>query len=780
MINKIKLIDVASYSSEEAVEIEGLKRVNFFFGNNGTGKSTIARLLYNTNLSNEEQDHIFEKCAVDGFDRRNDEILVFDDHFCERNFIQRNRQKGIFSLDETNEEIDQLIDKAENKIEQFETHQNNVLEGRKQWINRTKEKWYEDLKDHCFKTRKTVVSSFLKIKDDFPNKRHQNNYDKIINTLAELNEVEKPIEFDSLIQRYKDLYDKKISKIDISLDPKDYRKIRRCEEKLNQILDEVIVGNKDVDIAKLIDRIEIQSFVKDGFEIIKKNPDTKTCPFCQEETIDQSIREKFETYFDETYQEKLDEIDLLKNKYFNLMHNYLGQIVSLKEEFNPDNLVSVLYERIKRLYEENDATIASKLKKSNEKKSIGSLLQFKSQIVEVNSRIKSNNQNFDNLDESKEIFIEDIWLYISQEREEEVTAFDNRQEQFGRILTLIEVQQSKLQNDIDALRTKIEKWREETKTTKNAVEQINKILRNSGFEGFEILESGKSDRNIAEYYIKRDSGENEDVYKSLSEGEKNFISFLYFFQLCKGTDDLEKGSKNKIIVIDDPVSSMDSQVLFITNSLIQRLISRNSSNKGMLQNGIEQVYIFTHNVFFYKEISFKENFICSQTKHYSIIKTKNRTKVIDKGKKPFIKSDYAMLWDSLKEMKATDSGQVDIALYNTTRRILETFMSFAFGESSNDWSILDKIDEDTPEYVVVYSLLSEINGSSHKTFPFDSVYYQKVLDKSPEDLFNAFKLIFKEIGKEHYESMMGEPIVENAETDLVTETIAQSNTQNNN
>lgn len=44
MITKIKLNQVATYKNP--VEINDLKKVNFFFGNNGSGKSTIARLFY--------------------------------------------------------------------------------------------------------------------------------------------------------------------------------------------------------------------------------------------------------------------------------------------------------------------------------------------------------------------------------------------------------------------------------------------------------------------------------------------------------------------------------------------------------------------------------------------------------------------------------------------------------------------------------------------------------------------------------------------------------------
>lgn len=116
------------------------------------------------------------------------------------------------------------------------------------------------------------------------------------------------------------------------------------------------------------------------------------------------------------------------------------------------------------------------------------------------------------------------------------------------------------------------------------------------------------------------------IFDSLSEGEKNFIAFLYFFQLCIGTDDLQRnGSKKKIIVIDDPVSSLDSQALFIVSTLIHSLIQRKADDnkpiRMLLKNeNIAQVFILTHNIYFYKEVTFDRRPICTDYWHYKVSK----------------------------------------------------------------------------------------------------------------------------------------------------------------
>ena len=113
MITDIKIKNVASYHPYNDVVIEDLKKVNFFFGNNGSGKSTIAKYLYNEDVKDEDKSSDFDGCTQSGYIKENHKILVFDDEFIERNFIKKDIQFGIFSLNETNEDIDNQINKEQ-------------------------------------------------------------------------------------------------------------------------------------------------------------------------------------------------------------------------------------------------------------------------------------------------------------------------------------------------------------------------------------------------------------------------------------------------------------------------------------------------------------------------------------------------------------------------------------------------------------------------------------------------------------------------------------------
>ena len=85
----------------------------------------------------------------------------------------------------------------------------------------------------------------------------------------------------------------------------------------------------------------------------------------------------------------------------------------------------------------------------------------------------------------------------------------------------------------------------------------------------------------------------------LSDGERHFLSFLYFYNRVKGCD--ENGVlKDKIVVIDDPVSSLDGNALFIISSLVREMIEvcyNNTDYRGQTVKGdyIKQLFILTHN-----------------------------------------------------------------------------------------------------------------------------------------------------------------------------------------
>ncbi len=202
MITSLTIKNVASYSIAGET-VNELKKVNYFFGNNGSGKSTLAKYLYS--LSQDIPEPSFSNCTQIGFDTDNNQILVFNEDFIRRNFVARDTQIGIFSLNQKNEEIDEAIKEKQKELEQLE-NKNESLNFRKSKFAKFQEDELSTLKDNCFDLRKTVLNSFPKIKDFFPNKQKQNNFEQILKILQV--QPLQNLTFDMLLEDYKKYYER--------------------------------------------------------------------------------------------------------------------------------------------------------------------------------------------------------------------------------------------------------------------------------------------------------------------------------------------------------------------------------------------------------------------------------------------------------------------------------------------------------------------------------------------------------------------------------------------
>lgn len=758
MINSITIKNVTSYDNTIGATINDLKKINFFFGNNGSGKSTIAKYLYDVSLGGTSELN-FDSCSQVGYDDENHQILVFNDRFVERNFISRDTQVGIFSLNQKNEEIDILIKEKQNHLEKI-NKKIEKLRNRKSSINANKEKKLDDLKKNCFQERKTSLQSFPKIKDNFPYKLTENNFEAIEKVLN-IQPLEH-ITFNKLLENYKKYYDNELAKIETSIFIELFNTFIGSEEKLNEILQKVIIGNTDVDIAKMIDDLHIKKWVEDGIEYLDTKKNLQLCPFCQKETVDIELVKKFEQYFDESYKKDIETIAELKTDYTQKYNIFISNLQDVVNEYNIDNIVSDFIASTKELFDKNIKIIEEKIASSNEKKEIITIGSSNETIKKINKAIEKNNNDFANLDIHKKTFFANIWTYLASEFKNDIDSIYAKESKFINLFEIIENKISTLQVELADTKKEIEELREQTISTKEAVDNINVILKNSGFEGFQIEEKELDENNISEYFLKRDSGQEENVFKSLSEGEKNFIAFLYFYQLCLGVSDLEASEKKKILVIDDPVSSLDSQVLFIVNSLIQHLIARKGNNPKRLKKEfkdllLEQVFILTHNIYFHKEVSFDNKRTCTDNKFFTIKKINSKSN-IETNEKPIV-NDYFLLWDTLNKIQnnvsATPTDKThNISITNLMRRILESYVNFT-GLGGSVWNAIKDTDPEDPINIICSSLISELQDGSHKISPLDDIYFTRVVNEEPQKLFDVFEIIFRDIGEEHYKIMMG-------------------------
>ena len=310
------------------------------------------------------------------------------------------------------------------------------------------------------------------------------------------------------------------SQININL----YDKIKEIESKLNQLLEEIIIGKEDVPIADLIKKLDSRTWIQQGVDLLEKTGNI--CPFCQQKTINEDLIKQFNDLFDDNYKNKITEIQDLYKLYKEETLLLLSNLHSIQSEFNSDNIVSNLIIKLNSLFSRNYQIIESKINSANEKKTIESITSEEASLSSISSKIEENNDTFNSLESNRENLINNIWLFMADNCRDILNDYNKKIIKIDKIINLATELEDGYKKKIDSIKENISILREQTIDTKEAVNNINEILRNSGFTGFEIEEKEKVN-NISRYYLKRNNIQNGDiVFNTLSEGEKHFIILL--------------------------------------------------------------------------------------------------------------------------------------------------------------------------------------------------------------------------------------------------------------
>lgn len=156
-------------------------------------------------------------------------------------------------------------------------------------------------------------------------------------------------------------------------------------------------------------------------------------------------------------------------------------------------------------------------------------------------------------------------------------------------------------------------------------------------------------------------------------------------------------------MIDDPVSSLDSDVLFIVSSLIKELFAEVRKKDSHLK----QIFVLTHNVHFHKEITYdqrrKADASLGVETFWIVRKPGDYSSVEFHASNP-IRTSYQLLGAELKK-KAVPA----LTLQNTMRRILENYFKILGGVDTYD--LVGKFEG--LEKVQCQSLISWVNDGSH-------------------------------------------------------------------
>lgn len=731
MIETITITNIATFGGTPEA-LNGLSHFNFLFGSNGTGKTTVSRVI--------ADEGSFPTCNVTWKGGTKLQPMVYNHDFVERNFNQSAELKGIFTLGE--KQVDTLakidaakveLDTLTKKIETL-THglQGEDGTGGKKGELATLE---AGLKDKCWAQMKKHEE---KLKDAFGGYRGSSEKfkGKVVQelaantaTLVTLAELEKKAES---VFGVTQTIEQAVPTVETT---------RLAAHESNLILKKRIIGKEDVDIAAMIKKLGNSDWVREGRAFYDANK--SMCPFCQQST-NAAFAQSLNEYFNETFMTDSKAIDDLATNYSTDFARLQQQIASIIAA--PSKFLNV--EKLKAEKELLDSKITINLQRLAGKKREPSqvvelesasnvVVAIKALIDAANALVAAHNKMVTNLSQEQSTLTAQVWRYVLEEIKVDLTAYKTTCDGLDKAIIAMNGQVATAKTDKEKKAAELRELEKQMTSVQPTIDAINALLSSFGFQGFSLAKTASG----TSYKLVRSNG--SDAKATLSEGEKTFVTFLYFYHLLKGSDTDSGMTTNRVVVFDDPVSSLDSDILFIVGSLIKGLFDEVRAGTGH----IKQIFVLTHNVYFHKEVTYnpKRKDAAMNEETFWIVRKPGLVSKLDKHPTNPIKTSYELLWS---EVRKPDRSLLTIQ--NTLRRILENY-----------FKILGGVDPDTicamfegKEKLICKSLFMWVNDGSH--YAHDDLYVS--IDEAMVDTYlRVFRATFDKSGHlAHYKMMIGD------------------------
>jgi len=564
-------------------------KINIIYGGNGAGKTTFSRLLFSLEqekLPERFEDSEFEiqlekgkKIQHNEIENNQTKIKIYNQYYKKRNlkFLIDN-QTDILSFavfGEENIEIQEKIERNKSIVSELD----DDLDKKINIYNSNKVKYYrlkKELEDKLRSKAKEIKEgpyrnkSSYNIKDIKNELEHatalNNNEKEELKSTFQAENKNKIEEVDNFVSNYNEIY-----------------------ENVKKILSSQINPLNKID--ELRENEELEDWVKKGISL---NQERQKCGFCGND-ISSKQREKLQSHFNDEFKNFKNKITLqinniedekknienfLEESNFDIMPKFREKFDELINEWN--TLRTEYIESLNLLIDQLNDKESKLYVKINLKIDSFDVSKLNICIAKFNELIKENNAFIKNLTKKKEESRDLLRL-------DEIATFSNdfdyeeKDKKIKDMCVEIEIQK-KEKEDIEKRIKKIKEENSELennlKDEKRAVTLINTYLENYFFQPELYLEVEDQSETETNFVIKRN---NEKAY-DLSEGEQSIISFCYFLASLNEIDEDERS--DYIIVVDDPISSLDTNNTFIIFSLIESELYNKNYN---------QLFLTTHN-----------------------------------------------------------------------------------------------------------------------------------------------------------------------------------------
>jgi wobble nucleotide-excising tRNase len=731
MIKKLKKIKNLGLFSDYVWDnsLADFGKYNLLYGWNGSGKTTLSKLfacLENGNtaeFSALEYDIEYDNGTVKENVAFNQKIRVFNQDYVQENVqLLSGKANPIFILGSENKDVAEQIKADEEMLVSLES-QKTSKEAEK--INKEADKGAKFTEVARVIGANLVGSSTRNYRKPDAEKDFEVLTEKTILGAAEVVKQQEVIR-----QEQKDEIIKIVSGPGLELLSVYEEVVDLCKETV-----EISVINR------LVENPDVSAWVEQGLTL--HTTESGQCEFCGSKLPNSRINALL-GHFNKADKDLKNKIDVKTANLQELIRQISTVQLPNKAQFYTDLQTSFTSKLITYNQEKGNyclelssmvEVLNSKRQKTTEVVSFARSLNnnFQSAFDAVNGLIECHNQKSGNFQVEKDKAVKLLKVHHLSEIFDEIKSLGEKIEKCGTDI-------SKLQNGDEAisflgiikLRKRISDNKNMISSEHKACDTLNKQLQT--FLGrneivFEVSSGGG-------YLVKR----NGIIAKNLSEGEKTAIAFIYF---VVHLNDQNFDAANGIIVVDDPISSLDSNSLFQAFAFLKNAV-----------NGGEQVFIFTHNFNFLKLILgwLNHRSVRGNSRFYMV---KNRyanermafiSKLDDELKN--YESEYHYLFKVLYEFESDGSIGQAYPIPNIARKVLDTFLMFLVPNGKTSYEKLlgenNSINFDDNKKTAIYKFT---NDQSHITGDgFDPSLVPEA-QKNVQYLLEMMKAVFPE----HYQ-----------------------------
>jgi wobble nucleotide-excising tRNase len=708
MINKVEnLISIGKFRNYQAAGQVNFKKLTLIYGDNGGGKTTLTsvfrslttnnpeiirhRISTNSTTAQEAQitqtatpTNVFHTFGVNGWTTPFPDIEIFDIHF-----VNENIYSGFDFNDEHKKQLHQFVIGAQGVVIQNQIEQNKIDKTNSrqtqanieaQIIQQVGNNLTTDLINSFLTipvTQATNIDQLIAIAETALASANANTIIQTLQPLTNLSRITTGIDFASIISD-----------------------LQTTSQTIQNAVLETLFSQHCQDLSANT-LVGPENWLQRGFAYVESkqanNELNISCPFCKQSIESNSdilnaYASKFNTAFNELVQRLQKHLQSLQN--FNLEANI--QAINSVNQTNTSNIASwtthlpntvqppvfniiANVDNLRTEFQNLIASIQQKIQNPTVAVATATATAFQTSGQTINTNIDSYNHNVTIYNTAISTFRSNIQSVATAQLE-----VDRLKRIKQRFDTPIDTLCNQLTTERQRLRgletayTQLSQQQQAAATTffNSYQTQINHYLRNVFRTPFQIANvvhvapQGRATQSKIGYKL---TIEGKDISftqnqpfnakECLSEGDKSTIALAFFLSKL----DIDPNKQSKILIFDDPLSSLDTNRRSYTIGIIKSLVQQ-----------LKQVVVLSHNEYFLHEVSkdIAASDKCTLRIAEDFAAKASKIEVCDLNE--LVKIEYFKNIEWLEAFRSNPDINLKYAVLGWLRNVLEAHLRFKF------------------------------------------------------------------------------------------------------